>query len=112
MKLIAAVLFLALFGVSSSNAKSIRAGKLCTIAIFVTFVVLVFSREIGEFHFQYRLSTWYFKIFFFYEAPITDEELLALSKNLHINDVNGVVVELDLQAKTTIGDLSDKAPSR
>ncbi|XP_046453697.1 uridylate-specific endoribonuclease B-like [Daphnia pulex] len=70
MKLIAAVLFLALFGVSSSNAKSIRA------------------------------------------TPITDEELLALSKNLHINDVNGAVVELDLQAKTTIGDLSDKAPTR
>jgi hypothetical protein len=57
MKLIAAVLFLALFGVSSCNAKSLRASKLCTIAIFVTFVVLVFSREIGEFHFQNRLST-------------------------------------------------------
>ncbi len=34
MKLIATALFLALFGLSS-NAKSIRASKLCTISIFV-----------------------------------------------------------------------------
>lgn len=50
--------------------------------------------------------------FFVFLVPITDEELLTLSKNLHINDVNGVIVELDLQAKTTIGDLTDKAPGR
>lgn len=65
--------------------------------------------QIGLFHFPYCLI----RIFVFvFSVPITDEELLTLSKNLHINDVNGVIVELDLQAKTTIGDLTDKAPGR
>jgi hypothetical protein len=49
---------------------------------------------------------------FYYKAPITDEELFVLSKNLHINDVNEAIVKLDLQTKTTIGDTLDKAPSR
>jgi hypothetical protein len=52
-------------------------------------------------------------LFLFLKAPITDEELLALSKDLHINDVNGAIVKLDLQGKTTIGDITtDNAPSR
>ena len=49
----------------------------------------------------------------FLKAPITDQELLALSKDLHINDVNGAIVKLDLQGQTTIGDITtDNAPSR
>ena len=52
-------------------------------------------------------------LFLFLKAPITDQELLALSKDLHINDVNGAIVKLDLQGQTTIGDITtDNAPSR
>jgi len=42
--------------------------------------------------------------------PITDAELLALSKDLHVADVNGVIVQLNLQGQTTAGNFEDLAP--
>ncbi|KAK4020583.1 poly(U)-specific endoribonuclease homolog [Daphnia magna] len=45
-------------------------------------------------------------------TPITDDELLTLSRDLHTNDVNGATLTLDLQGQTTAGSLVDNAPGR
>ena len=43
---------------------------------------------------------------------VTDGELAVVSKSLHDSDVNGLVLELDLQGRTTVGSPSDMASNR